>query len=167
MKDISKMILFKREDRYDLYNTDDQKVASSAPNPFGKLSKQNCDDLFGVIDVDKLAKENTGDIRAYSNYTKGFNKAMELNKNKLFTELDVEKMLLKMAQKCRGEKDLSFPDYVNNINKNTEIIIQSFKQPTEINVEIETVPALSNNGSVYYGDVPKLDSNGCIILKRI
>lgn len=34
-------------------------------------------------------------------------------------------------------------------------------------VEIETVPAMSNNGNVKYADIPKLDENGCIILKRI
>jgi hypothetical protein len=48
------MELFKRKDRYDLYHDNGHKVASSAPNPFGKLSKQNCDELFGVVDVEKL-----------------------------------------------------------------------------------------------------------------
>jgi hypothetical protein len=29
------------------------------------------------------------------------------------------------------------------------------------------VPAMSNNGNVYYGDIPKLDENGCLILKKL
>ena len=44
--------------------------------------------------------------------------------------------------------------------------IQSLKQK-EWDVEVVMVPAMSNNGNVYYGDIPKLDENGCLILKRI
>jgi len=51
------MELVKRQDRYDLYGADGSKMASSAKNPFGKLSKQNCDEIFRVIDVEKLADE--------------------------------------------------------------------------------------------------------------
>jgi hypothetical protein len=59
-----------------------------------KLSKQNCDEIFGVIDVEKLAdeyivikpkhREHEHNL-AVSAYIEGFNKAMELNKDKLFT----------------------------------------------------------------------------------
>lgn len=59
-----------------------------------KLSKQNCDELFGVVDVEKLAKMHhklqyieayNPDIEPYvvADYTAGFNKAMELMKDKL------------------------------------------------------------------------------------
>jgi len=45
--------LYKREDRYDLYSEDDHKIASSASNTFGKLSKQNCDEIFwGLYDTE-------------------------------------------------------------------------------------------------------------------
>jgi hypothetical protein len=45
--------LYKREDKYDLYSEDDHKIASSAPNTFGKLSKQNCDEIFwGLYDTE-------------------------------------------------------------------------------------------------------------------
>jgi hypothetical protein len=83
------MKLFKRQDRYDLYEDTDHKVASSAPNPFGKLSKQNCDEIFGVVDVEKLAEEECLDETYWvkSFYKKGFNKAMGLYQP---TEIDVE-----------------------------------------------------------------------------
>ena len=44
--------------------------------------------------------------------------------------------------------------------------IQSLQQ-TQWDVEIVMVPAMSNNGNVYYGDISKLDSEGCLTLKRI
>jgi hypothetical protein len=85
--------LYKREDRYDLYAEDDHKIASSAPNTFGKLSKQNCDEIFRVVNVEKLAEEeykshasnedlygNSEELQlAYkAGVVDGFNKALEL-----------------------------------------------------------------------------------------
>jgi len=52
-------------------------------------------------------------------------------------------------------------------NEPTFDVFKQSLQQTEWDVEIETVPALSNNGNVYYGDIPKLDEDGCLILKRI
>ena len=45
-----------------------------------KLSKQNCDEIFGVVDVERLAEESWGDkiSSPYHAYIEGFNKAMEL-----------------------------------------------------------------------------------------
>ena len=55
------MELVKRQDRYDLYGSDGSKIASSSPNPFGKLSIKNCDEIFGVVDVEDIRKSvNTG-----------------------------------------------------------------------------------------------------------
>jgi hypothetical protein len=59
-----------------------------------KLSKQNCDELFGVVDVEKLAEEycthepkNAKELRDVNlvklGFRDGFNKAMELMKDKL------------------------------------------------------------------------------------
>ena len=60
-----------------------------------KLSKQNCDEIFGVVDVEKLAKEYAGTAHnimdePYQNglfygFISGFNKHAELNKDKVFT----------------------------------------------------------------------------------
>jgi hypothetical protein len=148
------MKLFKRQDRYDLYADTDHKVASSAPNPFGKLSKQNCDEIFGVVDVEKLAKEES--YKAFSQtvwingFKSGFNKAMELNKDKLFTEDDV---------------NLAFALCKNNDESRINKLINSRLQPTEIDVEIVMRPA----SLVYKSNlvIEELDSNGNLILRKL
>ena len=83
---------------------------------------------------------------------KGFQKALELMGDKKFSEEDIRKAMETMA-------NLLPLSMIDNY-------IQSLQQ-TEWDVEVETVPALSNNGNVYYGDIPKLDENNCLILKRI
>jgi hypothetical protein len=142
-----------------------------------KLSKQNCDEIFGAVDVEKLAEENTeefievfdyndgrGNICRFNNshqvqesYIKGFNKAMELNKDKKFTEVDM----------------IKFADAVYKLRKENQVfegmpeLLQSLQQPIEIEVEIEMdrIPADLAPGG--WDVFPKLDSHGCIILKRV
>ena len=142
----------------DTVATTDKVLLKEYDGYMKKLSKENCDEIFGVIDVEKLAtgydlyeKINfVGQTRAYK---AGFQKAMELNKDKLFTLEDM--------MNC-WNKALKFLVYKQTFGE----YIQSIQQPTEIEVEIVTVPALSNNGNVYYGDIPKLDSQGCLILTK-
>jgi hypothetical protein len=183
-----KAILFKREDRYDLYANTDHKLASTALNPFGKLSKENCDEIFGVVDVEKLACEEIKiHIDAYQDihtksteknaspctplheggcvganlysqvngFIKGFNKAMELNKEKLFTEDDI---------------NLAFVLGKNNDESRINKLINSKIQPTEIEVEIvmERIPdGLDESCHIQYAKVPKLDSEGNLILRKL
>ena len=137
-----------------------------------KLSKQNCDEIFGVIDVEKLAIEYdlyekinfVGQTRAYK---AGFNKAMELNKDKMFTLEDM--------MNC-WNKSLKFQDHKETLGE----YIQSIQQPTEIEVEIEMIcphPMDTYRCGLQYGcdgdgcnhpnQIPYLDSEGCLILKKI
>jgi len=164
--------LVKRQDRYDLYNTDGAKIASSAKNPFGKLSKENCDSIFGVVDVEKLFLETPHTVDNEEDYWKiragyitGFNKAMELQKDKLFTENDIARAFIQGVY----TKD--------KIHYNKEKYIQSLKQSTEIEVEIVMGDILDTKLSVgaisiQYANyvtitrTPKLDENGCLILKK-
>jgi len=129
-----------------------------------KLSKQNCDEIFGVVDVEKLAmdwRESTGyhDADSYS-YILGFNKAIELNKDKVFTVEDVKKIV----EMSRDIKYVTF---------SIDELISSLQQPTEIDVEIEMEDdkdTLVDNVEQFLkelGDKPKLDSEGCLILKRV
>jgi hypothetical protein len=160
--------LYKREDRYDLYSEDDHKIASSASNTFGKLSKQNCDEIFGVVDVEKLAEEyDTNyaitDISNGFHFIEGFNKAMELNKDKLFGVKEVVELckilLSNPIEKCG-----------KTYQELTDKYIQSLQQPTEIEVEIEmedVIQLKKRVGGITNMGKPKLDSEGCLILKRI
>jgi len=127
-----------------------------------KLSKQNCDDIFGVIDVEKLAEDfakyhsiypTAQDDTEYG-FKNGFNKAMELNKDKVFTLEDM--------MNC-WNKALKFQDYKETFGK----YIQSLQQPTEIEVEIVTEEFESYNKNLDIIKKPILDSSGCLILKKI
>jgi hypothetical protein len=146
-------------------------ASTSTKEGNNKLSKQNCDEIFGVVDVEKLAIEYdlyekinfVGQTRAYK---AGFNKAMELNKDKVFTLEDMMNCWNK-ALKFQVLRQ-TFGEY-----------IQSLQQPTEIEVEI--VMRNSRTGNIVKHDsdlewdedglcdraIPKLDSQGCLILKKI
>jgi hypothetical protein len=143
-----------------------------------KLSKQNCDEIFGVVDVEKLAEYSVQEITesntefylrdVYKEFFKdGFDKAMELNKDKMFTLEDM--------MNC-WNKALKFQDHKETLGE----YIQSIQQPTEIEVEIEmkkvfdetkvigAVKGVKGSGDkiTTYKTVPKLDSQGCLILTR-
>jgi len=128
-----------------------------------KLSKQNCDEIFGVVDVEKLAFEHSNDLggrcgnRAYKSFKEGFNTHAELNKDKVFTLEDMEKAYLKGVS-----LQIDFPTFQ-----------ESLQQPTEITVEIVTECPKSGcdiecDIDCYIPNkIPKLDSEGQLILKKI
>lgn len=164
---------------YSLYDSDGDIVASNNPNtPCSKrLSKENCDEIFGVVDVvDVIYKQaKNGFDGIIDPFTEAFAKAcidksMELNKDKLFTVEDLYRAFL-----------------INSAGNNTTLrnffeqtVLPMFEQPKEIEVEIEmeTKQQLVNGYKnqpdniigfiAEYEDVrvPKLDENGCIILKK-
>jgi hypothetical protein len=82
-------------------------------------------------------------------FKKGFQKALELMGDKKFSEGQLREAFFHVQ------------------NEPTFDVFKQSLQQTEWDVEIETVPALSNNGNVYYGDIPKKDEYGCLIFKRI
>jgi len=129
-----------------------------------KLSKQNCDEIFGVVDVEKLAEEFVNDLQVASEsvnravklgYEEGFNKAMELNKDKEFNLEDMRK---------------AFNQNPSQTNRPFNEFIESLQQPTEIEVEIEVTKSddiKSVEKDWYKIGEPKLDSEGCLIIKKI
>lgn len=108
-----------------------------------KLSIQNCDEIFGIVDVEKLADEYSDKYYDkssvnwhcnYNGYIGGFNKSVELNKDKLFTIEDMKKCF-----KAARKED----SYCNLGGWQSELRYSNFKsyaktiqQPTEIKVEI-------------------------------
>jgi len=161
--------LVKRVDRYDLYGADGSKISSSSPNPFGKLSVENCDEIFGVVDVEKLANERSKtcedcDVPVfkagyYDGFQEGFEEAMELNKDNVFTLEDM--------MNC-WNKALKFQDHKETLGE----YITSLQQ-TEWDVEIveecldPTCDGVNRKGECITTGKPKLNSDGCLILKRI
>jgi hypothetical protein len=120
------------------------------------LSKQNCDEIFGVVNEAFYmneyikARHSSGECIGFID---GFNKAMALNKEKVFTLGDMRK-----AYEEGYLDEHSF-----------EVVIQSLQQPTEIEVEIEMELEVDTSKLIgaIYGHKPKLDSSGCLILKKI
>jgi hypothetical protein len=145
-------------------------MGSTDGEGYYKLSKQNCDEIFGVVDVEKLASEvyeddwddkgrNIGRTLQYA-FEEGFNKAMELNKDKQFTLEDV-RMGIAYGEKHR-DMDAGKVPYQTFVE-----FIPSLKQPTEIEVEIEMNAIPADRAPNGWDIFPKLDSEGCLILKKI
>ena len=128
------------------------------------LSLKNCQAIENGYGLDELAMgydlyENINFVGQMRAYKAGFQKALELMGDKKFSEADLKKAWSEGYHRKVDEINSGKLNYFNDL-------IQSLQQ-TEWDVEVETVPALSNNGNVYYGDIPKLDATGCLILKRI
>jgi hypothetical protein len=153
--------LIKVENTFYLKQGETILATSSIPNLSASirysLSKQNCDEIFGVVDVDKLAEEETirNEFNSEKSFINGFNKAMELNKDKLFTLEDM--------MNC-WNKALTFQNHKELFGYH----IQSLQQ-NEWGVEIvmEDIIHLKNRrGGLANMGKPKLDADSCLILKR-
>jgi hypothetical protein len=174
--------LIKDEDGYSLFtreeNSTNRKFIATTQGMYvdHKISKQNCDELFGVVNVEKLAEESVFDgFRTI--WKNGFNKAMELNKDKLFTVEDIRKAIEmakkgSMQEQHNGYGQRTSPIFVSD-NLSVDTIIQSLQQPTEIEVEVEmecldpNCDGINKKGICIPSDKPKLDENGCLILKKL
>jgi len=172
------MILKKLGEEYKLYSHD-SCIATTQESPHKRLYKENCDEIFGVFNVNKLVQDYMEQFKnpMLKNYrigeafNDGFNKAMELNKDKLFTVEDVRKaMSIGLSIGYGRQFEIE--------NKSVEIdsYIKSLQQPTEIEVEIEMeiVNTQFNPGATCIQDSTyisvtkksKLDENGCLILTK-
>jgi hypothetical protein len=168
--------LIKTNDEYRLYVDDVLPYATSDNSPYKRLSKQNCDSLFGVVDVEKLAKEES--YKAFSQtvwingFKAGFNKAMELNKDKVFTLEDMKRAFSR-GKNLTAEERFKFTEW-EAFTKLVDSI-----QPTEIDVEIimknsRTGKIIKSEADLEWDEdglcdraIPKLDSSGNLILKKI
>jgi len=140
-----------------------------------KLSKQNCDEIFGVVTPEAMMR----DIESNCEVTKegfivGFQTAMLLIKDKQFTLEDVRKAIA-YGENFRDMDEGKVP-YQTFVE-----FIQSLQRPTEIEVEVEmeTKKQLVNGyenqpdnvvgfvAKYKYILVPKLDEDGCLILKKL
>jgi len=164
-----KVKLNKRDNDYWLYNEYGETIASSWGVDGKKLSYQNCNKIFGIVDVEKLAEESVPDgFRTI--WKNGFNEAMELNKDKLFTIEDMRKAMDWIMTQ-------HFEFHEQPTTGRREHYLQLLKQPIAIEVEIEMENKeyiLTQNGEGFedqtyrtWEKVPKLDSEGCLILRKI
>lgn len=135
-----------------------------------KLSKQNCDEIFGIVDIDTMMCN----IESNCNKTKegfvlGFKMAIELNKDKLFNQYDVldvvNHVLHEMVLFEGFDKQYLFPESV--YHEVTKKCSEIKNKPTEIEVEVvmDKIPADLAPGG--WDVFPKLDKDNCLILKRV
>jgi hypothetical protein len=150
-----------------------------------KLSKQNCDEMFGIVDVEKLADvcgtESCDDNDRHF-FKEGFNKCLELNKDKLFTVGDMKNAYIQGTNDGAQFESMRDHDCEDNeLWKFAEEVhkefMDSLKQPTEIEVEIVMGTLcrqidcvddtrLIESKIVWGKEDPMLDENGCLILKK-
>ena len=156
--------LVKHVSGYILYDEDNITIGAE-PNVlsssiFSKLSLKNCQAIERGYDLDELA--NREYLDGYDNtdlcritFKDGFQKALELMGDKKFSEEDV----ISMIEKSR-ETGL------------TAQYLFLTKQQTEWEVEVEMETVLYSANMPKEGESrpplrPKLDADGCLILKRI
>jgi hypothetical protein len=160
--------LIKTEVNYLLKNEEGVIIAStSIKKGISSLSKQNCDSLFGVVDVESLALSKASHFGGtYRNpegfsdeqvgYLHGFIEAMDLNKDKVFTLEDINNAMDWIMIQY-------FEFHEQPTGGRRERYLESIQQPSEIEVEIESKIAIDGHTILGY----ELDSEGYLILKKI
>ena len=165
-----KVKLVKTGQDYILYSESKETLAISNGGMVGRvLSLKNCQSIENGYDLDELGNEHCNRLYYEGNvnwdryrlhFKEGFKKALEILGDKKFSEEDVIKAI-----------NLSWQD---KPMLKIENIIQSLQQ-TEWDVEIEMeckggckYLVLNGINSICCGDkTPKLDKDGCLILRRI
>lgn len=166
------MVLIKSTNpEYYLINSKGIMIASSSISEgLQKLSKENCEEIFKVIDVEKLAKEYVDSPQpddfmytpdeywnAQVDFKNGFNKAMELQKDKFFT---IENVL--------DAWELGATEGLPLTKSKKEKLLESLKG-IAVEIEMEStrpIYAMTDKGIKTFTQKEKLDENGCLILTK-
>jgi hypothetical protein len=184
----------KAEGWYNLYQNNVGIGSTHSELQGYKLSKENCDEIFGIVDVEKLAEQEVfqeyydwgGEVFSEDyliskrlHFIEGFNKAMELNKDKVFTVEDMHEALHLMNNTPRVPIVGEALEIVRKETEVRESIVDAIlvsKQPKEIAVEVEMeivkeqlspgATSIEDSDWVTITRIPKLDENDCLILTK-
>ena len=147
--------LIKDNDGYWLDISDDG-ITKRPLTDFGQLSIKNCEAIANGYDLDKLADEYYKRLELVPHkgnaYISGFQKALEILGDKKYNEY--VKFMFQFGFNL--DNPMSRNEY--------DAHIQSLQQ-TEWDVEIDVLMTEREGGVVI--ETPKLDADGCLILKRI
>ena len=168
--------LIKRgKESYRLF-VNDAPFAQIEESPYKKLSIKNCEEIEHGYDLFELAEKEAKKIHDWNKhkysevfYNKlvrkdaefikiGFKKALEILGDKKFSELDMRIAYDAGCNNIDADDNIDFQDTINSL------------QQTEWDVEIVigTTNIRYDGGSyITANPKPKLDENGCLILKRI
>ena len=162
--------LIKTGDQFLLRNKEDEVIAITSGTMEGRmLSLKNCQAIENGYDLDELAVYHFGivgseGISSTHSFKVGFQKALEILGDKKFSE---NKLLVDFVYFLN---DRHFNKYMVDTDE-VDLYLESLQQ-TEWDVEIEMeqyVKYVPKSLATVYptgGVRPKLDSNGCLILKR-
>jgi hypothetical protein len=157
---------------YRLNDENDYLIASTLLSSKTKLSFSNCQKIELGYDLDELAKHNSLSYTwigvesnrdkvliskyAIEGFKKGFQKALEILGDKKFTENNIDEAF------DAGYEMLDSPKKYNDTLKTFK---ESLEQ-TEWDVEIVCLHTGDPEHTTNTG-LPKLDEDGCLILKRL
>jgi hypothetical protein len=127
-----------------------------------ELAKENYHKFWSVVDESEMLDHTFG-------YVEGFQKALELMGNKKFTEEDMKSFARNYYREIReNTSNLLWEDLADKCMKEH---IQSLQQNEwEVEVEMESIHSdniFDVNGNIKPTVRPKLDADGCLILKRV
>ena len=159
--------LVKREDHWALYNEDGHKIAATVDGCNSKLSIKNCEEIERGYDLDELADEHCNRLYYEGNinwdhyrvhFKLGFQKALSILGDKKFSEDD----MLKAIEMYYG-KDKIFIEIIQLLQQ-TEFDVEILMESKDIDeLRVDKGSFLKPN-DIYK---PKLDEDGCLILRRI
>ena len=138
-------------------------IAKNAGIELQKLSHEKCEKIFGIYHPSELSKVLTEGERGAFEF--GYCLAREHNSHKVFTLEDVKNAMDWIMTQY-------FEFHEQPTTGRREHYLKSLQKPTEIEVEIEmecldpNCDGIDKKGVCIPGDKPKLDSEGCLILKK-
>lgn len=152
-----------------IVGTTDKSLLEHKPLSTKELSLKNCEAIERGYDLVELVKERFGEAFWHDGdkyYKEGFQKALELLEHKKYTEDDLFASYETGWEQRHEEKDdynLTFNKFVKSLNKSE----------WDVEIEMEDSKVVdkhewdgSNDGELTWVKRPKLDVDGCLILKR-
>lgn len=171
--------LINRWGDYRLY-VNETPYATTGDSPYKKLSKQNCDEIFGVVDIEPfIIEDSKGRTIDNESYELGFKRAVKLMGDKKFSENDMYKMFIygrsidtaKKHVKELEDKPIDefFNDFIQSLQQTEWDVIMEMEYDESCCKDKCQDPELDicDDGCAMATLVPKLDADGCLILKRI
>lgn len=182
--------LIKRENGYILIDTNksnEDRWCVIGSYPYNKdveeLSLKNCQAVEIGYSLDEIASSNgynkdLNGLQGYRKYTafeQGFQNGIQTIGNNKFNEEDIRKAIAfgwdyeGMTRKEMEEKYNLELEYNNSYNEDVDKFIKSLKKTEwDVKIEFEINHEISNGSTECFTDFkPKLDSEGCLILRRI
>lgn len=165
-----KLIKLQLTEGYRLNDNQGNYIGSTLPDSKNKLSPKNCESIERGYDLDELFDEYyhylsdtllfTDDELRYAkqDFKAGFQKAVELMEKEI-------KHLREFARDCAENWDCDTDGHKYNTGCRC-CEAELLKQQTEWDVEIVTDSIPCDRAPNGWDTFPKLDQNGCLILKR-